>query len=89
MEVPTDGLLMSCFSQDWLLFIIDVDSADLVIAIARKRCFVCSAVYSWSSGDKTAIFFSIKEEANKKLASISYSKMMVLKWSIDRLTDKW
>ena len=73
MEVPTDGLLMNCFSQDWLLFIIDVDSADLVIAIARKRCFVCSAVYSWSSGDKTAIFFffSVKEEANKKLASIS------------------
>ena len=72
MEVPTDGLLMNCFSQDWLLFIIDVDSADLVIAIARKRCFVCSAVYSWSSGDKIAIFFfSIKEEANKKLASIS------------------
>ena len=77
MEVPTDGLLMNCFSQDWLLFIIEVDSADLVIAIARKRCFVCSSVYSWSSGDKTAIFFffffffSIKEEANKKLASIS------------------
>ena len=50
----------------------DVDSADRGIAIARKCCFVCSAVYSWSSEDKTAIFFfSIKEEANKKLASIS------------------
>ena len=51
----------------------DVDSADRGIAIARKCCFVCSAVYSWSSGDKTAIFFffSIKEEENKKLASIS------------------
>ena len=51
----------------------DVDWADRGIAIARKCCFVCSAVYSWSSGDKTAIFFfffSIKEEANKKLASI-------------------
>ena len=70
---------------------------NLVIAIARKCCFVCSAVYSWSSGDKTAIFFfSIKEEANKKLASIFFNPKWwcwndrLIDWQINgRLLNKW
>ena len=95
MEVPTDGLLMNCFSQDWLLFIMDVDSADLGIAIARKCCFVCSTVYSWSSGDKTAIFFRLKKRQTKNWRRFLNPKWWcwndrLIDWQInDRLLNKW
>ena len=38
MGVPPGGLLMSYFSQDWLLFITEVDLADRVLAVAACSC---------------------------------------------------
>ena len=47
IEVPTDGVLMSFFFAILiLLFIFKVDLADRVLALASKRCLLCSAVYS-------------------------------------------
>ena len=50
--------------------IIKVDLADRVLALASKRCFLCSALYSQGVVEKKRPFLaSFRLEANVKLAS--------------------
>ena len=52
--------------------IIEVDLVDRVLALASKRCFLCSAVYSHGVVEtKRPFLASFRLTANVKLASIS------------------